>query len=273
MLENLFLPRIKPGESVIRSIPAEDIMPCRWQPRTDFDPAELSALAKSISQLGLLQPLTVRKTELGIELVCGERRLRAARLAGLKNVPCLVSELSDSAAAIACLTENLQRKDLSFFEQAEGLRMLIEEFSLTQQQAAVQLGMSQPAVANKLRLLRLTPEQRAVILREGLTERQARALLRAKDELREEALQAAIGQKLTAEGIERYIDELNSREKRRRSYQRRSAALGDVRLFFNTVEKAVKVMQLAGVNAETERKQNDGFIEYVIKIPERSGKR
>lgn len=149
---------------------------------------------------------------------------------------------------------------------------MIEEFSLTQQQAAMQLGMSQPAVANKLRLLRLTDTQRQIILREGLTERQARALLRADEGLRDEALAAAVGQKLTAEGIERYIDELKTREKRRRSYQRRSAALGDVRLFFNTVEKAVKVMQLAGVKAETERKQNDGFIEYVIKIPDRSGK-
>ena len=201
--------------------------------------------------------------------MCGERRLRAARLAGLERVPCLVAELSDSEAAVACLTENLQRRDLSCFEQAEGIHRLSVEFGLTQQQAAIQLGLSQPTVANKLRLLRLTEDQRRRIVEAGLSERHARALLKADGVLREEALSAAIDDQLTAEGIEKFIEGRLEEEKRRRSYRRRAAALGDVRLFFNTVEKAVRVMKLAGVNAETERRQQDGCIEYVIKIPQK----
>lgn len=253
----------------LRTVAVDDIIPCRWQPRTDFDEADLSALAKSISQLGLLQPLTVREVGGATELICGERRLRAARIAGLRSVPCYITQMSDSEAAAACLTENLQRKDLSFFEQAEGIRRLISEFSLTQQQAAVRLGLSQPAIANKLRLLRLTDTERETVIRAGLSERQTRALLKAEGDVRRQAMTAAAEQHLTADDIEKYIDELTSQEKKRRSYRRRAAVLGDVRLFFNTVEKAVKVMQLAGVNAETERKSGGGVIEYVIRIPEK----
>ena len=259
----------KTDENPLRYIAAEKIKPCRWQPRTEFDSAEISSLAKSISQIGLIQPLTVRNVNGVTELICGERRLRAAKIAGLKFLPCVVSEMSDGDAAAACLAENLQRKDLSFFEQAEGIRRLIKEFSLTQQQAAVRLGLSQPAVANKLRLLRLTENERRKILENGLSERQARALLRTDGSLREKALDAAISQHMKAEDIEKFISEELAEEKKRRSYKRRAAALGDVRLFFNTVEKAVKVMQMAGVNAETERSSSGGVIEYVIRIPEK----
>ncbi len=254
-------------ENAVRELDPDLIKPSPYQPRCDFDTAELTSLAKSISQIGLLQPLTVRKADDGFELVCGERRLRAAKLAGLGRVPCLVVKLSDSETAVACLTENLQRSDLSCFEQAEGISRLIGEFGLTQQQAAFQLGLSQPAIANKLRLLKLTEPQRWRITHAGLTERHARALLRAGEEIRDEILTAAIEGSLTADGIDRLISERQEEEKRRRSYRRRAAAVGDVRLFFNTVEKAVRVMKLAGVNAETERKQEKGYIEYVIKIP------
>lgn len=256
-------------ENAVREISIERITPSPYQPRYDFDTGELNALAKSISQLGLLQPVTVREFKDDYQLVCGERRLRAAKLAGLDYIPCLVTMLSDSEAAVACLTENLQRSDLNCFEQAEGIRRLIDEFGLTQQQAAFQLGLSQPAVANKLRLFKLSEEIRQKIIDSNLSERHARALLRADESIRDEILAAATKNKLTAEGIEKLIEERQNEEKTKRSYKKRSAAIGDVRLFFNTVEKAVRIIKLAGVNAETERIEQKGYIEYVIKIPQK----
>lgn len=264
MFGSFFTPA-RPANAV-REIGVSEIRPCPYQPRCEFDRQELEALAKSISQLGLLQPLTVREVGGEFQLVCGERRLRAARIAGLERVPCLVTDLSDREAAVACLTENLQRRDLNCFEQAEGIRRLIGEFGLTQQQAAVRLGLSQPSVANKLRLLRLSEDERRKIVESGLTERHARALLKTDSDLRTEALSAAIRDGLTAEQTERFIADKQTEEKRRQSYRKRAAAVGDVRLFFNTVEKAVRIMKLAGVDAQTERKQENGIIEYVIKI-------
>ncbi len=267
MLKKIFEPIQQ--KNAVRDIPIGRIKTSPYQPRTDFVSNDISSLAKSISQLGLLQPITVREHN-GFELVCGERRLRAAKLAGLEVVPCLVAKLSDSEAAVACLTENLQRKDLNCFEQAEGIRRLICEFELTQQQAAVMLGLSQPSVANKLRLLKLSEEHRRQIIENGLTERHARTILSADESVRDEILAAAIEHKLTAEEIEKLIAEKANEQKRIRSYKKRATALGDVRLFFNTVEKAVRVMKLAGVNAQTERRQQDGCIEYVIKIPHKT---
>ena len=253
-------------------IPIADISPNRSQPRRRFGGDELTALAKSISQLGVLQPLTVRRVENGFELICGERRLRAAQLAGLDSVPCIVTDVSDMRSALEALVENLQRSDLDFFEQAAGFKTLIERFGMTQQQAAVSLGISQPAVANKLRLLRLSDEHKAKILNFGLTERHARALLRLDEQKRGDALDVICDRQLTAESTEKYIDALLRQDKIKESYARRAGVLSDVRLFFNTVEKALSIMRLAGVEASSERIQSDGFIEYVIRIPEKKAK-
>lgn len=238
--------RTQPAEPrCIVNIPAADIRPNPAQPRRHFESNELTAMAKSISQLGIIQPLTVREVDGGYELIAGERRLRAAKLAGLREVPCIIAEADPERAAMMALVENLQREDLNFFEQAAGFRMLIEKFGLTQQQAAVQLGLSQPTIANKLRLLRVSEEERGGIL------------------------QTVCDKHMTAEGLERYIDALEKQKKVREGYRKRAAVLGDVRLFFNTVEKALNVMRLAGVEAKSEKKQAEGYIEYVIKIPKK----
>lgn len=248
-------------------IQTDKIIPNRFQPRKDFDLSELMSLAKSISQLGVIQPLTVRKTEDIYELICGERRLRAAKIAGLKTVPCIISNISDSQSAMIALIENIQRQDLNFFEQAEGIKMLIEIYGITQQEAAIKLSLSQPAVANKLRLLKLSGNHREIIIKNNLSERHARALLRLKEERRSEVLNIICEKSLTAEETEKYISQLFKNDKIKESYMKRSAAVGDVRLFFNTVEKALNIMRLAGVDAKSEKKQEDGFIEYTIKIP------
>lgn len=258
-------PREAIGHTVA-DISIDSIRPNPSQPRRIFDRDELITLAKSVSQLGILQPITVRRTDMGYELICGERRLRAAEFAGLKSVPCIIKGVSDQNCALIALVENLQRQDLNFFEVAEGYRILTEKFGLTQQETAVKLGVSQPSVANKLRLLKISPEHRAQILNFHLTERHARALLRLPEEKRADALQTACDQKLNAENFEKYIDEMFHVEQIRQSYRKRASALSDVRLFFNTVEKAVGVMRLAGVNAVTEKRRTDSGIEYVIKI-------
>lgn len=249
-------------------IPVGAIFPNPDQPRKNFNTEELTKLAKSISQDGIVQPLTVRRREGGYELVSGERRLRAAKLAGFRSVPCVVVDISDSRSAVIALIENIQRADLNFFEEAEAISALITKYGMTQEDCAIRLGMAQSTVANKLRILKLSPDLRKVIVSNGLSERHARALLKADENLREEVLIKIIKDALTVDAAEKYIRTLEKNERVKQSYRRRSAALGDLRLFFNTVDRAVQVIKLAGVDAKVKKTKKDGFIEYVIRVPE-----
>ena len=171
-------------------LPVDAISPNPNQPRRVFGTQELEELAGSIQALGLLQPLTVRRRADGWELVAGERRLRAAKLAGLEEVPCISLQIDDQRSSLLALVENLQRKDLDFWEEALALDRLISVYHLSQEEAARRIGKSQSAVANKLRLLKL-PEDTLRALRDGgCTERHARALLRLEDpSLRQKALE------------------------------------------------------------------------------------
>ena len=163
-------------------LPAAEIRPNPMQPRRTFEETGLRELAESIRRHGILQPLTVRRTAAGWELVAGERRLRAAVLAGLETVPCLEAEVDGRASALLALVENLQRKDLNYLEEAEAIAAFLHQTGMTQEAVAAQLGMSPSALANKLRLLRLSPACRALLVEHGLTERHARCLLRLEDE-------------------------------------------------------------------------------------------
>ncbi|WP_124100349.1 ParB/RepB/Spo0J family partition protein [Ruminococcus sp. Marseille-P6503] len=249
-------------------IPVGAIFPNPDQPRKSFNTEDLTRLAKSISQDGIVQPLTVRRKEGGYELVSGERRLRAAKLAGFRSVPCVVVDISDSRSAVIAIIENIQRAELNFFEEAEAISALITKYGMTQEDCAIRLGMAQSTVANKLRILKLSPDLRKVIVSNGLTERHARALLKADESLREEVLIKIVKDRLTVDAAEKYIRTLEKNERIRQSYRRRSAALSDLRLFFNTVDKAVQVIKLAGVDARVKKTKKDGFIEYVIRVPE-----
>ena len=144
-------------------LPAGEIRPNPMQPRRTFEEAPLRELAESIRRHGILQPLTVRRTAEGWELVAGERRLRAARLAGQETVPCLETEVDGRASALLALVENLQRKDLHYLEEAEAIAAFLHQTGMTQEAVAAQLGMSPSALANKLRLLRLSPEVRMAV--------------------------------------------------------------------------------------------------------------
>lgn len=243
------------------------------QPRQFFDPAQLTSLAKSISQDGIIQPLTVRKVNNYFELISGERRLRAAKLAGLRSVPCIIVDISDERSAVLALIENIQRSDLNFFEEAEAISILIKEYGMTQEDAAIRLGMAQSTIANKLRLLKLTSIERKMIISNNLSERHARALLKLDDaDMRHQVLVCIIENNLTVDKTEKYIASLETKEKIKASYKKRSPVLRDVKLFFNTVNKAINVMKLAGVDAQVKKAHHDGMIEYTILIPEETSK-
>ncbi len=251
----------------VLDLPIGSIRPNPHQPRREFDLKELEELASSISQLGVLQPLSVRRTPGGWELIAGERRLRAAELAGLSCVPCLPVEADDDASALLALVENLQRKDLDVWEEAAALRRLIDHHHLSQEEAARRVGKSQSAVANKLRLLKLPEDVIEVLRAHRLSERHARALLRLDGaELQRAAVEHVVKHQLNVAQTEAYIERLCQR----RETPRRAAPLyrfRDVRLFLNTVKKSLAVMQSAGVNARCGREETDSEITLTIHIP------
>lgn len=193
-------------DTQILRLPVEAIAPNPYQPRTDFAPEPLAELADSIRRHGILQPLTVRRTKTGWELVAGERRLRAAKLAGLDTVPCLQIRAEDQESALLALIENIQRKDLHYFEEAAAIAAYLRQSGVTQEEAAALLGRSPSALANKLRLLRLSPDCRKLLVENGLSERHARALLRLDDpEERLSALRHIIRAGLNVAQAEQYV--------------------------------------------------------------------
>ena len=257
--------------SRVRYIPINTVRPNPQQPRRSFDETALRELADSIRAYGILQPLTVRDKGGFYELVAGERRLRAARMAGLRQVPCLVAQVGEEDAALLALIENLQRRDLDYMEEAAAIASLIRRYDLSQQQAAEKLGRSQSAVANKLRLLRLEEPVTAALHRYGLTERHARALLRLGDG--EERLQAAehmgrLG--LNVAQAEAYIDRLVAAKQVQPPRRRPTYIIKDVRLFLNSVERGVQLMRGAGVGAQVARQDTDSEICLTVRIPKRA---
>lgn len=263
----LFLER-KPRDGRLLSLPIGVIHPSRWQPRTVFDEDELSGLSESIRRNGLLQPITVRRRDDGgWELIAGERRLRAARLAGLAEVPCIEMRADDRKAAILGLIENVQRQNLNIFEEAEAIRRLMTEWGVTQLELAQRLGKAQSTVANKLRLLRLNEEQRRRILASHLSERHARALLRLdEDSERDEVLNEMIARQMTAAEAEAYVEQLLSPTSGGARCVR-VPVVRDVRIFVNTLTRAVDSIRRSGLDARSAETETDDYIEYTVIIP------
>ncbi len=259
----------------VRFLPTASLRPNPSQPRKVFDQAGLQELAASITQYGILQPLTVRRKGDGYELVAGERRLRAARLAGLREVPCILLSVDEEESGMLALVENLQRRDLDFIEEAEGLARLMRLYGLSQEQAAARIGKSQPAVANKLRLLRHSPKVLAAIREHGLSERHARALLKLPDEReRLEAISVIVARGLNVAKTEQYIDGLLATPPPATTAQKRSLGsfvLKDVRLFLNTVEHNLDLIKNAGIPADKTQEETDDEIVLTIRIPKKAG--
>ena len=257
------------SENTILEIPIIKIRPNKAQPRRLFSEEELCALSQSIAENGVLQPLTVRKVSATeFELVAGERRLRASVMAGLRKVPCIIVKCSEKESAVYALLENLQRADLGVFEEARGISRLIRRYGLTQEQAARKLGKTQSTIANKLRLLRLSPDEQEWIENAGLSERHARALLKLDSEtVRREALSKIISENLNVKQTEELVSILSNSASKTNKRSNSKAVIKDFRIFVNTINKAVTTMRMAGINAQTHQIDNDNFIEYTIRVP------
>lgn len=254
------------SEKRLKYILTETIEPSATQPRKIFDDKALEDLMASIREVGIIQPITVRYTGNGkYELIAGERRLRAAKKLQLQFVPCIVTNVNDEDSALMTLTENLQRKDLNCFEEAEGIRQLIELFGITQDEAAVRIGKSQSAVANKLRILKLPERVKDYIIENGLTERHARALLAAgSEDLMMASAVAAVKLKMTVSQLEAYIEKNRVKAKLKKSRER--GFCRDIRLYTNTINRAVKLMRESGIKSNSEKTEDENSIIYKITI-------
>ena len=252
----------------------DELTPNPVQPRKRFDDESLEELSGSIKSYGILNPLTVRLRCGKYELVAGERRLRAAKLAGLEEVPCILIDVNMEDASLIALVENLQRRDLDFIEEALGISQLIRMFGMSQEEAARRIGKSQSAVANKLRLLKL-PEDVLEGLREnGLTERHGRALLRlTRADRQREALEYIVDNGLTVAATDAYIDALLSepeeaeRKDEEKPEKRRTFVLKDVRVFLNTLSRSIDLMKQGGIDAGIQREETDDSLILTISIP------
>ena len=280
-------------------IPVECIRPNPNQPRKVFREGEIQALAESISANGLLQPVTLRKEGEGIYLlIAGERRFMACKKLGMKTIPSIICNVSADDAAVLALIENIQRSDLNFMEEAAAIQGLIQQLGMTQEQAARRLGRSQSSVANKLRLLRLPEAVQGKLVEAGLTERHARSLLRMPENQMEEAADYIVEAMLNVAQTEEFIDEIvlrnqmvkdnagqvavvvaersvpeelppEPREGVKRN-GRKLMVVKDLRIFTNTISRAIETMKQAGIQAFSQTKEEDEFIEYLVRIPKES---
>ena len=256
----------------ISHIKTEKLLPNPYQPRRRFESEDMLSLADSIKENGVLQPLLIRRINNSdyFEVIAGERRLRASILAGLEKVPCIEVDCGYEESAVFSILENIQRCDLSFFEEAAAVGQLIDHFGMTQSECAKRLGKSQSALSNKLRLLKLPVDVRYFIEKEGLTERHARALLKLESEKDIWAALNIIKEKrLNVEQTEKLIESLtdNTVKPKRNTVK----VFRDVRIFINTVNRAIETMKASGINAETDKTETDDYIEFRVKIPKSEG--
>lgn len=266
------------------NIPIDELIPNPLQPRRHFDRDELRALSDSIKAYGLIQPVAVKRittppsseSNAKFEIIAGERRWRASRMAGLKYIKCTVFEADRVDSAMMALIENLQRSDLSFFEEALAMQTLMLMTEMTQTELAKALSISQSTLSNKLRLLRLSERERLMAIENGFSERHCRALVRIPSEReRRPILLKIINERLQAPDAEKLIEDcLNpelptvtpKKERKTKKKPKIKGSIRDMRLLFNTVDKAVRLLHYSGYNASWDKNERDGEIEVKIKI-------
>ena len=256
---------------VIVSIPINRIAPNPYQPRKEFVTSALEELSESIKEYGILQPINVRRLgDNWYELISGERRLRASKLAGIDNIPAVVLEVVEQDSAVLAMIENLQREDLNFIEEAEGYYNLINDHGLTQEVLAKKVGKKQSTIANKLRLLKLPVNIKAALLENNLTERHARALLKLPDEvIQNKALTTVIKKNLnvkkTEELVEKLLDELTQKDSSKAD--RRLRGKIHYNIYINTIKNAYKEIVKTGYKVEYDQSDKGEYIEITMKIP------
>lgn len=255
-------------------IASDSIKPNKNQPRRYFDREKLKELSDSIAQCGIIQPLSVRKCDAGYELIAGERRLRAAKMAGLREVPCIILDVDTCQSSVLALVENIHRQNLDFIEEAEGIYQMIQVYGLSRDEVAKRLGKSQSAISNKLRLLKIPGEILFIVRENGLTERHARALLRLEDDndkikVLEQIISRDLNVAATEKLIDKFIEDKNSAE------EKSSAPvyiIKDIRLFLNTITHGMDIMKKSGIFAEYGKDETENDITVTIKIPKNTEK-
>ena len=252
----------------VKQIPIKAIAPNPNQPRRIFGADNLKELADSIRVYGVIQPITVRRVGDGTyELISGERRLRASMMAGLMRIPAIVVGISNIDSALVALIENVQRCDLTFLEEADAYNRLLTEFGYTQEQLAIKLGKNQSTIANKVRLLRLPEAVRIMIADNRLTERHARALLRIPDcEMQLKVIAHILEKCLNVKQTDELVDSIVNGTPPKQPKQQTPPVVKDVRIFNNTIKKAVAIMRDNGIRADSKEKEYDDRFEYNIKI-------
>lgn len=272
----MFFKKIEEFKKVVRDISIDDIIIGHGRFRSQFDTESMNTLADSIRQHGIIEPLIVRYENGLYYLIAGERRLRAAELVGLKSVPCISVAATQIESTVITIIENLHREDFNMFEEAAAIRSLIELGSMTQEMCAKRLSVSQSYIANKLRLLRLSEDEKEAIVRCQLTERHARALLRISSESeRREILSIIIERQMNVAAAEEYIESILCAESRAaeikakpdRSEQRHKLIIKDLRLFYNSIDHAVDIIKKCGIPVESSRKETDAGTLISILLP------
>lgn len=257
----------------IEMISVDRVRPNPYQPRKVFSNASLQELANSILEHGVMQPITVRMIGNSYELIAGERRLKASKLAGLETIPAVIVEVTTKDSAVLALIENLQRENLSFLEESQAYYNVMQDYGYTQQELANSIGKNQSTIANKLRLLKLSPLIQKMIIENNLTERHARALLKLSDEKHQLiAIEKIIKQDLNVKKAEQLIEQMlveltKENMIKQKSNQKVKSYIKDIRLVTNTITQAVDMIQKSGIDARyTMKEQADGY-EIRIKIP------
>lgn len=256
----------------VMEIPIDNIVPNPYQPRRVFSQAALEELSNSIKSYGILQPITVREVDGKYELVAGERRFRAAKLADLKAVPAIINNMSNESSAVLALLENLQREDLNFIEEAMGYENLIKEHNFTQQQLAEKLGKNQSTIANKLRILRLPTDIKIRLVENDLTERHARALLKLPtEELVKDVLDKVIKNELTVKKTEKLIKDILEELESPKDADKKGNMKGTmgIRIYLNTMKQAFDAIIGTGIEAKYNEIDKGDYMEVVVKIPKK----
>ncbi len=263
----IFKTKEKPVAEVV-NIDIDLLMPNKSQPRKDFSGDALKSLSESIKENGIIQPVCVRKVNDGYEIISGERRCRAAKIAGFLQVPCIVMDVGDEQAAVLALIENIQRKDLSYFEEACAIQKLITVYGLTQEETAARLGKAQSTIANKLRLLRFSDAERRILITGNLSERQARAIIRITDEKpRREVIDKVVRCSLNLEQTEnlvnRTLEDLSVPPSRKRTLL---VIPRPSKLYMNSLNALLKRIKTDNIPCEMHTEKSDEYFEYQIKF-------
>lgn len=270
------------NEKDITYVNIDSIRPNPYQPRKQFSPGALENLCESIRMYGVMQPITVREiSESSYELVAGERRLRASRMAGLTTMPVIIVQINDGDSAIMALIENIQRENLGYMEEAEAYNNLLASSSITQDELATKLGKSQSTIANKLRLLKLTQPVKKKLAENALTERHARALLKISDEslqlkvldlVCEKGLNVKKTEDLVEKVYDKYVGGMRKKEALERKVSNVANVVKDVKVFVNTIRQSIEVMRASGVNARAAQFDRGEYIEFIVRVPKQQNK-